>query len=145
MNLLCPFLSKHSSNRGDISIDAFHGPIDLASWTDAISTQYAASGDLSKANPSATWTIDLHSPCFKGQCAQDNVVPAEFQLPTNLEGTDFGCDLWIEGTGYSTTTAPTLIFGGITSDSPEKFNRISSKCTFEPSTHAKRTFCSEAA
>ena len=42
------------------------------------------------------WTIDLHVPCFEGECAQDNVIPVAYQLDPRLEHQVFGCDLWIE-------------------------------------------------
>ena len=45
------------------------------------------------------WTIDLHVPCFKGSCAQDNVIPEDYQLDPRLEHEVFGCDLWVEVTG----------------------------------------------
>jgi len=102
MNLLCPFLSKTSSSTSDISVAAFHGTISTSTWTDAVSTANEAVGYLSKdsnhSQVSTNWTIDLHAPCFAGQCAQDNNVPAAYQLSQSLNGQEFGCDLWIEGT-----------------------------------------------
>ena len=47
------------------------------------------------------WNIDLKVPCFEGQCAQDNLVPAQYQQPKENEHKVFGCDLWIEVTGIS--------------------------------------------
>jgi len=99
--LLCPYLSKHEVGTEN-GINAFHGS--LTNWTlaDTISTQVR--GLLSKAanDTSDTWTIDLHVPCFAGSCAQDNVIPANYQADPADEHQIFGCDLWIETTEIST-------------------------------------------
>lgn len=105
--LLCPYLSKHSEIVGrepltyeDGSIDAFHGT--TTNWTlaDTINTQVL--GHVQKgSDPSDVWDIDLHAPCFKGMCAQDNVVPASFEADPAFEHQTFGCDLWVEVTDIS--------------------------------------------
>jgi hypothetical protein len=109
--LLCPYLSKHELDaRGNPTgngIDAFHGPI--TEWTMADTTQFQVTGQLSKADnkSSTSWDIDLHSPCFKDNCAQDNVVPANYQPDISLEHSVFGCDLWLEVTNISLPPPPT--------------------------------------
>lgn len=105
--LLCPFLSKHpdgvndlqASSTNDGTLDAFHGP--LTGWNASTSELYQVAGLLTKITQDTidNWTIDLHVPCFKGSCAQDNIVPAAYQEDPALEHQEFGCDLWVETTG----------------------------------------------
>ena len=111
--LLCPYLSKHLVvNRCDpnlpvgtegacTGIDAFHG--DINNWTASTTIATEVFGHLTKqgGDISDNWDIDLHAPCFKGMCAQDNVIPANFQPDPSLEGQMFGCDLWVEINGIS--------------------------------------------
>ncbi len=54
-----------------------------------------ALGHLDKAENdlSDTWSIDLAVPCFEGECSQGY---SGEPLPMDLEGKDFGCDLWVE-------------------------------------------------
>lgn len=103
--LLCPFLSKHDDKTpdNDGSIDSFHGP--LTGWTASTTEQFEVPGMLSKLAQDFEdiWDIDLHVPCFKGSCAQDNVVPDAYQLDPKLEHDLFGCDLWVEVTEVSET------------------------------------------
>ncbi len=106
MNLLCPFLSKHSeadqtaSGYEDGFIDSFHGGLGPWTMVETLATQVL--GTLTKgSDPSDTWDIDLTVPCFIGQCAQDNVVPVAYQLDPLLEHASFGCDLWVETTGIT--------------------------------------------
>lgn len=98
--LLCPYLSKHEVGT-TTGIDAFHGP--LTNWTMADTLATQVTGRLSKADnkTSTAWVIDLHAPCFKGMCAQDNVIPDAYQYDPAFEGQLFGCDLWVEVTGLS--------------------------------------------
>jgi hypothetical protein len=112
--LLCPYLSKHElDERGATTtngIDAFHGPIDEWMVTDTLA--YQQLGRLSKADGkiAAAWLIDLHAPCFKGECAQDNVIPLAYQADPKFEHQMFGCDLWVEVTNISVpTTSLTVI------------------------------------
>ena len=114
--LLCPYLSKTSPTVGDLSIPAFHGTTTLAAWTDQVSFDTRAIGHLVKGGTqSTTWDIDLHTPCFKGECAQDwakfvhdanpNVEdPTAYQADPKLEHQQMGCDLWYEVTGITTPT-----------------------------------------
>lgn len=101
--LLCPFLSKHDDQNpdNDGSIDSFHGP--LTNWTLADTIANEVKGRLSKLEQdlSDEWDIDLHVPCFSQSCAQDNVIPEEYQIDPELEHELFGCDLWVEVTGIS--------------------------------------------
>jgi hypothetical protein len=115
MPLLCPYLSKHlvvgqcnpnlpiGTAGACTGIDAFHG--DINNWTEDTTVATQVTGHLVKGGDvSDNWDIDLHAPCFKGMCAQDNVVPAAYQPDSTLEGQTFGCDLWVEVNGISTTS-----------------------------------------
>jgi hypothetical protein len=122
MPLLCPYLSKTSPTAGDTSVLPFHGPTDLTSWTDSVSSSTEAVGHLSVAGAhSTTWDIDLHTPCFKGQCAQDwdsfvtganSAVTTTsqpynttyYQASSTLAGMPMGCDLWYELTGVNSAS-----------------------------------------
>src|SRR3989344_2055391 len=103
--LLCPFISKHDDQTpdNDGSIDSFHGPLTDWDMGDTIATQVL--GRLSKLDQDLEdiWDIDLHVPCFSGFCAQDNVIPEDYQIDIDLEHSLFGCDLWIEVTEVSET------------------------------------------
>ena len=103
--VLCPFLSKTPDNSpaNDGSIAAFHGSITDWTMADTLATQ--VKGRLAKSDKDIedNWIIDLHVPCFAGNCAQDYVVPTEYELDPALEHLQFGCDLWIEVTGISET------------------------------------------
>lgn len=102
--LLCPYLSKTSSNPKDTSIPAYHGPTSTVAWTDVVSTEFEAIGTLLKSTATSTnWTIDLHAPCFAGQCSQDNVVPVAYQMDPNNNDQLLGCDLWVEVTNVTST------------------------------------------
>jgi len=111
MPILCPFLSKTSPTKGDISIPSFHGPTSTAAWTDTVSEANAAVGHLTNGNPATTWDIDMHVPCFAGQCGQDwaayvhtanpDAVPNAYMISPNLQGQLLGCDLWYEVTGVN--------------------------------------------
>lgn len=109
--LLCPYLSKHEITTDGIEgendgsgIDSFHGP--LVDWhlIDSINTQVTGRLVKSGQDTSDQWDIDLHVPCFKGQCAQDNVIPPDYQADPTKEHQLFGCDLWVEVTRISTPT-----------------------------------------
>ena len=111
MELLCPYLSKTSQTSGDVSIPSFHGSIDKTLWDDAMSTLYKATGKLTVAASTTNWTIDLHSPCFAGQCAQDwdsfvittnpTATSSNYIQPSTNQDKMFGCDLWIEVNGLN--------------------------------------------
>ena len=85
---LCPYLSKEAdlTPLNDTSVPAFHDPN---------ATTSIAYGRLAKSDNDLVdnWTIDLHVPCFRGQCAQDDVVPRDYELDPLLESKIFGCDL----------------------------------------------------
>jgi uncharacterized protein YegL len=123
--LLCPYLSKHEistdgtapegQNDDPVGISAFHGPIDLAAWTLAISKSFDIRGHLAKAQSDFDdqWNIDLKVPCFGNHCAQDwasfvadndgnnNADPNAYIQPIDNEHKLFGCDLWLEVAGIS--------------------------------------------
>jgi hypothetical protein len=88
---LCPYLSKTADNApaNDTSIPAYHDP-------DAPSS--IAYGRLAKSDNDIedNWVIDLHTPCFRGQCDQTNSVPEHYQLDPSMNGQVFGCDLVVE-------------------------------------------------
>ncbi|MCK4592223.1 hypothetical protein KAT63_02145 [Candidatus Parcubacteria bacterium] len=105
MPSLCPYLSKtpvydDPEPYKDYGVLAFHDPSDPSSIaTGTINKDY----DLLDE-----WIIDLPVPCFEGMCAQDydefvygynpGVNSDDYILPSELESSDFGCDLWIEAT-----------------------------------------------
>ena len=122
--LLCPYLSKHEitsdgtapdGENDSEGIPAFHGlPGD---WNLQTTLDTQVSGRLAKSeeDTSDTWNLDLKAPCFANHCAQDwedfvvlinpDAHPNDYIQPLNLEHELFGCDLWLEITGVSTTTA----------------------------------------
>ena len=103
MPSLCPYLSEtpkyiDDSPYTDHGIPAFHDP-----------ATSIATGTINKDHDILDeWIIDLAVPCFNGMCAQDwpsfvashnaGAKPQDYVLPANQEGSNFGCDLWIEPT-----------------------------------------------
>jgi len=103
MPLLCAYLSKtprftDPSPYTDYGVLAFHDPL-TAVATGTINKDHDLLDD---------WIIDLAVPCFEGMCSQDwpefvashnpEAKPQDYVLPADLEGKDFGCDLWLEVT-----------------------------------------------
>ncbi len=102
---LCPYLSKTpDEGDNDTGVLAFHG------------MEEYATGNLVKSEQDTEdeWVIDLKVPCFSGMSDQDyfdwvhsinssvaSVDAHEFMLDPALESEIFGCDLWIEVTGFS--------------------------------------------
>lgn len=88
---LCPYLSKEpdSDLPNDRGVPAFHNPL---------ATSSIALGRLSKSEGDTRdqWTIDLHTPCFRGNCDQSRDTPSGFTIDPRLHGKKFGCDLVIE-------------------------------------------------
>lgn len=84
---LCPYLSKTPDNSpaNDTGVPAFHDPSLPSSIAHGVLNQ--------KTDDEDKWILDLHVPCFKGECAQDNIVPKEYEADPNLEGKQFACDL----------------------------------------------------
>lgn len=128
--LLCPFISEEPDGvpeeGNDGGLQSFHGP--LGGWTKETSEQFAVPAILSEGNGDTRdlWTIGIDVPCFSGECAQDNRVPPEYQLDPALEHKLFGCDLWIEVTGFSKVlfgdgfeSGDFLAGGWVTSENPE--------------------------
>lgn len=111
MPLLCPFLSKTSQRSGDTSVPSFHGPILANAWTNEVSEQFKAVGHLTQDAYSNEWDIDLHTPCFEGQCGQDwaayvqganaGADPNAYLIPEDLKEEQLGCDLWFELTAVN--------------------------------------------
>lgn len=88
--VLCKYLSKLPDNfpppGNDTGLAAYHQLSEFAS------------GTLNKdTDPGDQWLIDLDTPCFDGQCAQDWTHQG-WELPAGLDGQMFGCDLWVEVT-----------------------------------------------
>lgn len=103
--VLCPYLSKHKFHdpdeySPDQELDAFHGSV---AWTPADTEDNVVKAKLSKffQDFEDWWNIDLKVPCFRGNCAQDNRIPERYQADPKDESKVFGCDLWIETTGFS--------------------------------------------
>jgi hypothetical protein len=117
---LCPYLSKRElDERGATTtngIDAFHGP--LTGWTMVDTMAYQQIGRLSKQDGKikASWLIDLHAPCFKGECAQDNVIPPAYQADPKFEHQMFGCDLWVEVTNISLPSTSLTVIKHVIND-----------------------------
>jgi len=102
MPILCPYLSKTPVYEDeppytDYGVPAFH---DLS---------VVATGTINKDHDLLDeWIIDLAVPCYEGYCAQDwpdfvrshnpNADPSMYEAIGDPDGTDFGCDLWIEVT-----------------------------------------------
>jgi hypothetical protein len=103
---LCPYLSKEPDGQpaNDTGVPAFHDP----NAPESIATGRLAKSDEDTSDP---WTIDLHVPCFVGQCDQGNQIPAAYQLDPALNGQVFGCDLVVEVTNVSYFTLPTRTIG----------------------------------
>lgn len=103
---LCPYLSKTPDHapENDTGVSAFHDPHASSS---------IAYGRLAKSDEdtSDNWVIDLHAPCFRGECDQTNSVPREYQLDPILNGEVFGCDLVVEVTHVSYFQIPTRTIG----------------------------------
>lgn len=123
MPLLCPYLSKHeldaNGNKTGNGINAFHGLPDP--WTEATTEATQVNGTLSAPGATSTsWNIDLKTPCFKGQCAQDwdsfvktnsgssTIDSALYMADPTKEHTQFGCDLWVEINGITSSSTPQL-------------------------------------
>ena len=96
---LCPYLSKEPDGApdNDSGVPAYHDPN---------ATSSIAFGRIAKSDNDLedNWLIDLHTPCFRGQCDQANPIPPEYQLDPSLNGEVFGCDLIVEVTDVSFIT-----------------------------------------
>ncbi len=115
---LCPYLSKHPDNApapgNDSTVAAFHDPNDPVNYFHGKLLKFNSSGSTINNDPADVVTIDLAVPCFKGACAQDWAAfvhgqnpaadPAAYQLHPGLEHEVFGCDLWVEVTGFGPTS-----------------------------------------
>jgi len=106
---LCPFLSKLADNtpidNADDNPEAGNDESAPSYYTPGgCITPGEASGEL-EANESDivdTWTVDLKVPPFEGYVAQDWPAncPTLSGTGVNQDGTDLGCDLWVEVTGF---------------------------------------------
>jgi len=75
---------------------------DVVLYVDCLAIVPDASGMLTKLGEdvSDTWTVDLKVPPVEGTIGQDwPATCADWTVP--IDGTDYGCDLWIEVTGIS--------------------------------------------
>ena len=104
---LCPYLSKTPDGEpaNDTGVPAFHDP----TATSSIALGYIAKSANDLVD---NWVIDLHTPCFRGECDQANQVPPEYQLDPSLNGEKFGCDLIVEviEVSYAQTITRTIGF-----------------------------------
>ncbi len=113
---LCEYISKEGDTDvvNDETTPSFHEP-----WTvdDGKIVWNDTGGYLAKSVQDVvdTWNIDLAVPCFGGYCAQDWASyvakinpnagdPDQWTQPIANEHKVFGCDLWIEVSGVSTST-----------------------------------------
>lgn len=105
---LCPFLSKTNNDEdgreteNDISHESYYheGPPAECRPSDV-----NAQGVLTKAAGDIvdTWNVDLKVPPVVGNVGQDWPEScAQFVVPENEK--DYGCDIWVEVTGISTST-----------------------------------------
>jgi hypothetical protein len=104
---LCEYISKEDDQRpdNDGSTPSFHRPFTVldgkVSWLDTPGRLAKSENDIED-----NWIIDLTVPCFSGNCAQDDLVPPEYQLDPRLEHKVFGCNLWVEVRGVSEQVEP---------------------------------------
>jgi len=106
---LCPFLSMtpKAAETGDVAVPSyFNGQL----LTCNVAGPSIALGHLAKSGTdlSDTWVADLKAPPFVGYVAQDWPAGCPV-LEGDPNGTDLGCDLWVEVTGISlpgTTPSP---------------------------------------
>lgn len=103
---LCPYLSKEPDGAplNDTGVPAYHDP----NATSSIALGRLAKSDNDTADH---WTVDLHTPCFRGECDQTNSVLPEYQLDPSLNGEVFGCDLVVEVLRISYSRAITRTIG----------------------------------
>jgi len=103
---LCPYLSKEPdlAPANDTGVPAFHDP--SAQTSIALGRLAKSENDLQDH-----WLIDLHTPCFRGQCGQQSNVPPEYQLDPSLNGEVFGCDLTVEVSSVSYSASPARTIG----------------------------------
>ena len=109
---LCQYLSKTNDDedgtetQNDVSHPSYFVPATAGAPAQCQTVTVQAAGRLSKIAQDITdaWKVDLKVPPVKGQAAQD----WPDGCPT-VEANDktYGCDLWVEVTGISTTTPPT--------------------------------------
>ncbi|HLC90128.1 MAG TPA: hypothetical protein VJG65_04150 [Patescibacteria group bacterium] len=122
---LCPYLSKEkviTDPVGEPQIE--NGPMNVPWEQREIHTEYGVTAFHDPSDPrfwasgwvryygQDWWRLDLAVPCFDGECAQDwpdfvratsqnpEIDPANYVLPQSLRGQVFGCDIWIEVTGF---------------------------------------------
>jgi len=106
MENLCPFLSKlpveEAGEYNDTGVPSYFidSKIGCTTRNDAVAHQ--AVGKLAKSEKDTvdTWTVDLKVPPVAETVGQDWPENcAAWTVP--IDGTDYGCDLWIEVTGIS--------------------------------------------
>jgi len=109
MESLCPFLSKlpQDGDNNDTGVESYFGETGCRSWGAVVGP---ATGRLvkSEGDTSDTWVVDLKVPPVAGTIGQD--WPESCREWTVLvDGTDYGCDLWVEVTDISRFTDSLLL------------------------------------
>lgn len=98
---LCPYLSKEPDNLpspgNDTGVEAFHDPFNPLNYYRGTIVKFGPGGTSINNDIADIITVDIDVPCFKDQCAQDWTHEG-WELPRELEGQVFGCDLWVEVT-----------------------------------------------
>jgi cysteine-rich repeat protein len=99
MNDLCKFLSVTTAEVGDLSRPSYFTGQLLGCVTP---NPLIATGNLNKQTPdtSDTWTVDLKVPPVSGQAATDWPANCATWVVAQ-DAQDYGCDLWVEVTGFS--------------------------------------------
>ena len=107
---LCPFLSKmkdpddrgdHLVGSGDTQEPSYFDGYDPTTGKAMCSVKPGpAKGRLMKGvDESDHWIVDLKVPPVQGYAGQDWANCQDWTVP--VDGADYGCDLWIEVTGFS--------------------------------------------
>lgn len=105
---LCKFLSKTPDNDpiNDTGVPSYFGANGCAEPSSHVALGKLVNyGDVAIKDISDTWTIDLKVPPVKGYVGQD--WPASCQsYVVEKDGDNYGCDLWIEVTGFTKNGVP---------------------------------------
>jgi len=111
---LCEYISKEPDDPqgNDDTTPSFHQPWTIVNnaveWLNT-NGELTKGDEVTPADTTDDWNIDLAVPCFGGACAQDwdefvhginpSADPAAYEQDAANEHKVFGCDLWVEVTG----------------------------------------------